>query len=176
MFLAVRARDRASAVQAIQAGIRATTPSTPIADLATLSERFRARAAEPRLLMTVLVFFASLAAALAALGVYGLFSWTVALKRREIAIRLTLGARPSHLGVRVIVQGCTLAVAGLAIGWIIVRFAARGIGRVLFEVSALDVVSTALAAGVLLLAVLIACVPPAIRAMRVDPVEGLRSE
>jgi predicted permease len=176
MFLAVRGRDRASAARAIQAGIRATTPSTPIADLATLSERFRARAAEPRLLMTVLVFFASLAAALAALGVYGLFSWTVALKRREIAIRLTLGARPAHLGVRVIAQGCTLAIAGLAIGWIIVRFAAHGIGRVLYEVSALDVVSTALAAGVLLLAVLIACVPPAIRAMRIDPVEGLRSE
>ena len=176
MFLAVHGRDRASAVQALQSAIRATTPSTPIADIATLSERFRARAAEPRLLMTVLVFFASLAAALAALGVYGLFSWTVALKRRELAIRLTLGAKPSSIGARVIVQGCALAVAGLAAGWIIVRFAAHGIARVLYEVSTLDVVSTALAAGVLLIAVLIACVPPAIRAMRVDPVEGLRAE
>jgi putative ABC transport system permease protein len=176
MFLAVQGRDRASAVQAIQAGIRATTPNTPMADVATLNERFHARASEPRLLMTVLVFFAALAAALAALGVYGLFSWTVALKRREIAIRLTLGARPTRLGVRVIAQGCALAFAGLAIGWVIVRFAAHGIGRVLYEVSALDFVSTAIAAAVLLIAVLIACVPPAIRAMRVDPVEGLRSE
>ena len=61
-------------------------------------ERMQARTAEPRLLMTILVFFGALAALLAALGVYGLFSWTVALRRRELAIRLTLGARPAGVG------------------------------------------------------------------------------
>ena len=61
----------------------------------TWGERFAAKTAEARLLMTILLFFGGLAALLAALGVYGLFSWSVALRTRELAIRLTLGAKPS---------------------------------------------------------------------------------
>ena len=94
LFIAVRATDRAAALAAIREGLRAAAPQVPMAAARTWGERFAARTAEPRLLMSVLLFFGGLAALLAALGVYGLFSWSVALRTRELAIRLTLGARP----------------------------------------------------------------------------------
>jgi putative ABC transport system permease protein len=176
MFLAVLGADLPSSVAAMQEGLRQAAPGIPLGDTATLESRFRALAAEPRLLMTLLVFFACLAAILAALGVYGLFSWSVALKRRELAIRLTLGARPASVGAVVLRQGAILVGVGLVAGWGLVRLAESALSRVLFGVSAGDAASTALAAGLLLAASILACVPPAIRAMRVNPVEGLRIE
>ena len=176
MFLAVLGNDVPSTVSAMQEGLRQAAPGIPLGDTATLESRFRAVSAEPRLLMTLLIFFSCLAAILAALGVYGLFSWSVALKRRELAIRLTLGARPASVGAVVLKQGAILVCIGLVAGWGLVRFAESALSRVLFGVSAGDTASTALAAGLLLAASILACVPPAIRAMRVDPVEGLRTE
>ena len=176
MFLTVLGPDLPSSVAAMQAGLRQAAPGIPLGDIATLESRFRGVAAEPRLLMTLLVFFALLAAFLAALGVYGLFSWSVALKRRELAIRLTLGARPAHVGAVVLRQGAVLICLGLVAGWGLVRLAESALSRVLFGVSAGDAASTALAGALLLIASVLACVPPAIRAMRVDPVEGLRVE
>ena len=67
-----------------------------------VDQRIRGRSGEPRLLMSVLIFFSALAGVLAALGVYGLFSWSVALRRRELAIRLTLGAPPRRIGASVV--------------------------------------------------------------------------
>ena len=126
--------------------------------------------------MTVLIFFAALAALLAALGVYGLFSWSVALRRRELAIRLTLGARPSAVGRLVVRQSAMLVFGGLTVGIILVRIAEGAITRVLYDVSATDARSIVTAGLLLLAAALAASVPPALRAMRVDPVEGLRTE
>jgi putative ABC transport system permease protein len=176
MYLTVLGPDVPSSVAAMQAGLRQAAPGIPLGETTTLEDRFRAVAAEPRLLMTLLVFFAMLAAVLAALGVYGLFSWSVALRRRELAIRLTLGARPASVGAFVLRQGALLICLGLVAGWVLVRFAEQLLVRVLFGVSPSDLSSTALAAGLLLTASVIACVPPAVRAMRVDPVEGLRTE
>ena len=126
--------------------------------------------------MTILLFFGGLAALLAALGVYGLFSWSVALRTRELAIRLTLGARPSTVGALVIGQSAVLVVAGLAVGLVIVRLAESALTRVVYGVTTTDAMALATASALLLVAALIACVPPALRAMRVDPVEGLRAE
>jgi ABC-type antimicrobial peptide transport system permease subunit len=134
------------------------------------------RMAEPRLLMAILLFFGGLAALLAALGVYGLFSWSVALRTRELAIRLTLGAKPAAVGGRVVRQSLVLVTAGLAIGLGIVRLGHSALQRVLFDVSPGDLRSTAAAAALLLIAAAVACVPPTLRAMRVDPVRGLRME
>ena len=142
----------------------------------TWGERFAARSAEPRLLMSVLLFFGGLAAALAALGVYGLFSWAVALRTRELAIRLTLGARPLAVGGLVLRQSAVLVSIGLVAGIALVQLAHAALTRVLYGVSPGDVGSTAAAAALLLGAAIGACLPPAIRAMRVNPVEGLRAE
>jgi ABC-type lipoprotein release transport system permease subunit len=147
-----------------------------MARVQTWDERFGARTAQSRLLMTILVFFGGLAGLLAAIGVYGLFSWSVALRTRELAIRLTLGARPAAVGNIVIRQSAVLVVIGVAAGLILIRLAERALTRVLYEVAPTDGGAAAIASGLLLAAALLACVPPAIRAMRVDPVEGLRAE
>lgn len=110
------------------------------------------------------------------LGVYGLFSWSVALRTRELAIRLTLGAKPVVVGALVIRQSAVLVMTGLVIGMGIIRLAESALSRVLFGVTASDAIALVTAGSFLLLAAMVACVPPALRAMRVDPVEGLRAE
>jgi hypothetical protein len=175
-FLAVRAETTDMAAAAVRNALKAVAPTIPMAPVQTWAERAARRTAEPRLLMTILLFFGALAGLLAALGVYGLFSWSVALRTRELAIRLTLGARPASVGNLVVRQSAMLIGVGLVVGLIIVRIAEGALTRVLYEVTPTDVRSTAIAALVLLAAALAACVPPALRAMRVDPVEGLRAE
>jgi hypothetical protein len=176
VFLAVRAIDPATALTAIRDGIRAVAPHVPMAAARTWGDRFSARTAEPRLLMVLLLFFGGVAAALAALGVYGLFSWAVAQRTRELAIRLTLGARPVRVGGSVLAQSAVLVGAGLAVGLVVVRLSEAALTRVLYEVSPSDRGSMLMAAAVLVTAAIGACVPPALRAMHVNPVDGLRVE
>jgi len=175
-FVTARTVDRASAIAAIRTALQQEAPSIPMGVARTWGERFGEHTAEPRLLMTILLFFGGLAALLAALGVYGLFSWSVALRTRELAIRLTLGAKPAAVGALVIRQSAVLVVAGLAIGMGIIRLAESALSGVLFGVTASDATALVTAGAFLLLAAMVACVPPALRAMRVDPVEGLRAE
>jgi putative ABC transport system permease protein len=175
-FLTVRATDTATAMAAIRNGLKLAAPNVPLAPVQTWGERFARRTAEPRLLMIILVFFGGLAALLAALGVYGLFSWSVALRTRELAIRLTLGAKPAAVGGLVIRQSAVLIAIGLVVGLALIRVGEGVLARVLFGVTATDPLSLLAASGVLVAAALIACIPPALRAMRVDPVVGLRTE
>jgi ABC-type antimicrobial peptide transport system permease subunit len=175
-FLAVKATDRAAAVSAIRTALQQEAPNVPMGIARSWGDRFADRTAEPRLLMSILLFFGALAGLLAALGVYGLFSWSVALRTRELAIRLTLGARPAEVGALVIKHSAMLVAAGLLIGIVIIRSAEGALSRVVFGVTTSDATALISASAVLLLAALVACVPPALRAMRVDPVEGLRSE
>ena len=176
VFLAVRATDSATALSAIREALRSVAPQVPMAAARTWGDRFRSRSAEPRLLMVLLLFFGGVAAALAALGVYGLFSWAVAQRTRELAIRLTLGARPVRVGGAVLAQSALLVGAGLAVGLAVVRLSEAALTRVLYDVSPSDGGSIATAAGVLIASAILACVPPALRAMRVNPVDGLRVE
>jgi predicted permease len=176
MFVAVAATDVPTANAALRAALRQVSPHTPVADARTWAERSRARAGEARLLMTTLSGFGALAGVLAALGVYGLFSWLVALRHRELAIRLTLGARPGSVAASVVRDGLWLVGSGLVLGWLLVRLGEQALSRVLYEVSPGDPTASGTAALILLAATLVACLPPALRAMRVDPIEGLRSE
>ena len=176
VFIAVKATEPTIAQTAIRNALRKVVPNVPMSATQTWGERFAAKTAEARLLMTILLFFGGLAALLAALGVYGLFSWSVALRTRELAIRLTLGARPSSVGALVIGQSAVLVVTGLAVGLVIVRLAESALTRVIYGVSTTDATALFTASALLLAAAIIACVPPALRAMRVDPVEGLRAE
>ena len=176
VFIAVKASDPTIAQTAIRNALRKVVPNVPMSTTQTWGERFAAKTAEARLLMTILLFFGGLAALLAALGVYGLFSWSVALRTRELAIRLTLGAKPSSVGALVIAQSAVLVVTGLAIGLVIVRLAESVLTRVVYGVTTTDAMALATASALLLIAAVFACVPAALRAMRVDPVEGLRAE
>jgi putative ABC transport system permease protein len=176
VFIAVQAGDASMAQTAVRTALRKVVPNVPMSTSQTWGERFAAKTAEARLLMTILLFFGGLAALLAALGVYGLFSWSVALRTRELAIRLTLGARPSSVGALVIGQSAMLVVTGLAIGLVIVRLAESALTRVVYGVTTSDALALVTASGVLLVAAIVACVPAALRAMRVNPVDGLRAE
>jgi putative ABC transport system permease protein len=176
VVLTVRATDRASADSAIQRALHQVAPDVPASPNITWGERIARRTAEPRLLMTTLTFFAVLAAVLAALGVYGLFSWSVALRTHELAIRLTLGARPAAIGGLIIRQGAILVFAGLIAGFVMIRVTQSLLASVLFGVAATDPWSTLTAGAILILAMMIACIPPGLRAMRVDPVVGLRTD
>jgi putative ABC transport system permease protein len=176
VFIAVKATDASIAQTAIRNALGTVVPNVPMGTTQTWGERFAAKTAEARLLMTILVFFGGLAALLAALGVYGLFSWSVALRTRELAIRLTLGATPTSVGALVIGQSAVLVAAGLASGLVIVRLAESALTRVIYGVTTTDAMALVTASTLLMIAAIIACVPPALRAMRVDPVEGLRAE
>jgi predicted permease len=176
MFLTVRATDTGTGVRAIRRALSVATPSTPLGQVQTWGERMAAHTAEQRLLMTLLVVFGAAAGLLAALGVYGLFSWSVALRTRELAIRLTLGEKPLGVGMRVIRQSLVLIAAGLVAGLAIIRLAEDALRRVLFDMSPRDPASLAAACVLLVVVALVACVPPALRALRVDPVDGLRAE
>jgi putative ABC transport system permease protein len=176
MFLVVRATSVGTGVQAIRRALSIVSPNTPLGKVQTWGARMAAFTGEQRLLMTLLVMFGAAAGLLAALGVYGLFSWSVAQRTRELAIRLTLGARPLSVGVRVIRQSVALIAAGLSIGLTIIWLAEGALRRVLFEMSPRDPVSLAAACALLVAVGLIACVPAALRALRVDPVDGLRAD
>ena len=176
MTMAIQARDGATALQAIRTALKSVSPGTPLGTVETWRDHFNTRTAEPRLLMTTLTAFGALAAFLAALGVYGLFSWSVALRQRELAIRLTLGARPMSVAGRVVRQSVVLAVIGLIGGWALVQAAKGSLRTVLFGVTPDDIASTVTAALLLFVAAILASLPAAIRAMRTDPVEGLRAD
>lgn len=176
LFITVNTVDRLTAQSAIRNALRKVTPNVPMSVTQTWGERFAGRTAEARLLMTILVFFGGLAALLAALGVYGLFSWSVATRTRELAIRLTLGATPSSVGALVVGQSAVLVIAGVVGGLVLIRAGESALARVVFGVTTSDATALVTASALLLIAALVACVPPALRAMRVDPVEGLRAE
>jgi putative ABC transport system permease protein len=176
MQVAVRATDPATALAALRAAVHGVAPTIPIGDAKTWGERFAAETGEPRLLMSTLIFFGVLASLLAAIGVYGIFSWSVALRTRELAIRLTLGAQPASVGRLVVGQTAALVAVGLFVGLLFVRIADATLARVLYEVSPHDLESAGAASLVLLVAALVACLAPARRAMRLDPVIGLRAE
>ena len=176
VFLAVRATDLAAAQAAVRGALRQVVPAVPMGPARSWGDRMAATTAEARLLMSVLIGFAALAALLAALGDYGLCSWAVALRTRELAIRLTLGATPRSVGVTVMRQSAWLVGGGLLAGVALVQAANVVLTRVLYGVRPGDPAATAAAAALLLVAALGASLPAARRAMRVDPAVGLRVE
>ena len=139
-----------------------------------MDERFVAATAGPRLLTGVLVTFAVLTAVLAAIGVYGLLAWTVSERRRELAIRLALGAQPGALARLVTAQGLMLALLGVVLGLAGAQFA-RGLLRdVLFETRPTDILALTSCRGFWFWRPPSPSLAPALRATRVSPMEGMK--
>jgi putative ABC transport system permease protein len=176
MTITARGPDEATVIAAMRAGLRALDPSLPLSNVRTMDARLLERAAAPRLLMFVLVAFALLTGALAAIGVYGLLACLVNERRRELAIRLALGAQPGALARLVTAQGLALASAGVVLGLIVAQLTGGLLRAVLFQTRPSDLTAMAAASGLLLAAAAIACLAPARRAARVAPIEGLRVE
>ncbi len=161
---------------AIRDAVRAADPALPLFDVRPMESMLAASLAPRAFAMRLLTFFALAALLLAALGLYGVISYAVTQRRREIGIRLALGARESTVMKLVVGQGMRLAAIGVAIGVGAAFFAGGLIESQLFQVRAFDPLTVAVTAAVLLAAALLASYLPARRAMRVDPVETLRDE
>ena len=173
----VRTEHGAGAVaSAVKAAVAQVDPDLPIGDVKTMEQIIEESTGEPRFRSFLIASFAVLALLLAAVGVYGLISFTVTQRVPEIGVRLALGASPRQVFTQVIGQGLRLAAIGVVLGLVAAAAATTLVRGLLFNTSATDpVVYGALA--VLLLAVAgFACYVPARRAMRVDPMTALRSE
>jgi ABC-type antimicrobial peptide transport system permease subunit len=161
----------------IRQALRAADPAAaPDVMPTTLEEQLYASTAQPRHWATILIVFAVAALAMAAVGVFGLLSYAVELRRREIGVRMALGAQSSRVVSSIIAGGMRCAAIGAALGIGITLVASRWMRTLLFEVSAVDP-PTLLAATAGLLAVAVAaCWIPARRAARIDPTEAMRGE
>jgi putative ABC transport system permease protein len=175
--LVVRAEgDPLALAGPVRAAVRAIDPAQPVEDVRTMEEIVDA-AVETRRLTTAL--FASLAAvalALAGLGVYGLMAYAVASRRREIGLRMALGAAGAHIMARVLVRGLALAATGAVAGLLIALALARRLRSMLYNVGTTDPTSFACATVALMLLAVAGCYLPARRASRVDPIAALREE
>jgi putative ABC transport system permease protein len=176
MMLAAKGTDLGTVAAGMRTALRAMDPSIALSNVRTMEDRVRARTAAPRLLMYVLLGFAAVTATLAAIGVYGLLACVVNDRRRELAIRLALGAQPSALARLVTLQGLALTLSGVAIGLGVAQLARGLLRAVLFQTRTTDTVAILVTATLLLLAAALACLAPARRAAGVAPVEGLRGE
>jgi ABC-type antimicrobial peptide transport system permease subunit len=129
---------------------------------------------QARVVVVLLTVFGLLALGLASIGLYGILAYSVARRRREIGVRLALGASRASVLRLIIGEGMTLVLAGLAIGFVTALAAGRLMSRMLYGVSASDPLSLAAAVAVLSAVALLACYLPARWATRVDPLTALR--
>jgi putative ABC transport system permease protein len=160
--------------QNIQRAVREQDPSLPIVKLRTMDQVFADAAARPRFLAELLGIFAALALVLAAIGTYGILSYSVTERTKEIGIHMALGAtRGSVLGM-VLGQGMRLTIAGLVAGLIASFGLTRLLQAQLFNVKPTDPATLTAVAGFIAVIAFVACYIPAFRATRVDPMVTLR--
>ena len=167
---------RAALEKSIREIVSTVDPTQPVFDVRTMLERVGETWAGPRLLTFLLTIFAGLALLLATIGLYGVISYSVLRRRREIGVRLAVGAQRSDIGRLIVGQGARLLALGLMIGLAATLFSARLLRSVLFEVNATDPVIYLGVSFLLAAAALLACWLPARRAARVDPMITLRAE
>jgi putative ABC transport system permease protein len=160
----------------LRAALAELDPDIPLTNLQTMEEALGAWAAERRLTMLVVAGFALLALALGAVGVYGVMAHLVTQRTREIGIRIALGAVPREILRLVLSQGVGLAVVGIAVGLLGALAASRLLTRLLFETEPTDLATFAGTAAALAVVAVAASLVPAVRAVRTDPVDALRSE
>jgi putative ABC transport system permease protein len=156
--------------------ITSIDPQLPPGDLSSMQNVINRSVAEPRFRSLMLGAFALMALILAAVGLYGLISYSVTQRTREIGIRVALGAEPREVLALMLREGLVLSIAGIAVGLVVALIAARALSRFLFGVGAGDPMTFALVSITLLLVAIVASYLPARRALGVNPVIALRAE
>ena len=160
----------------IRRAVREVDPEQPISRLREASELLSEAVARQRFSMLLLVLFSGLALTLAAIGVYGVMAYTVSQRTRELGIRLALGAATGSVRVLVLRQGLGIALLGVGLGLGGALALGRLLTSLLYQVSPADPRVLAAAALTLSGVSALACLVPAIRATRVNPIDALRSE
>jgi predicted permease len=168
--------DPASIAPSARRIIASVDPDQPVSDLRTMDEIVDLNVADRQQQMTLLGAFAALALVLASIGLYGVLSYAVTQRSREIGLRMALGASASSVIRMIVARGLALTGIGLAIGLVTAWLATRAMKNLLYGVAATDPVTFASVAALLSFIALIACWAPARRASRVDPIVVLREE
>lgn len=156
--------------------IRAADPGLPVFDVQSLRALFDSRIWDQRFFGGMFSIFAAIALVLAAIGVYGVLSFLVGQRRREIGVRVALGARRNQVLSLVVGQGAKLALLGVAIGVPLAILLSMALSKILYGVEPYDPVSILSVASLLAGVAIFASYLPATRATQVNPVEALRSE
>lgn len=160
----------------LRRAISAARPDFFVSNIRTQNELIDSHTVRERVLAMLAVFFGAIALLLAGVGFYGLLDYTVLQRRREIGIRMALGALPGGIAIRISGQAFTQTVLGMLVGFVFGLASARHIQSLLFEVKATDVWTLAVPGATILLVALIAAAPAMLRATRVDPAVTLRLE
>ena len=168
--------DAEGAARDLRTAVREADNGLAVEAVMTLEERLLTTSlARPRLYAGLLGSFAAIGLLLTGVGLFAALSHTVAQRTRELGLRAALGATRGHLVRLVVVQGFTITVLGLAAGLALGVLAARLAAALLYGVSSGDITSYAIVAAVILSVAFLACLVPAYRAARLDPIRALRS-
>jgi predicted permease len=177
LVLAVRTQgDAAGMADTAKALVREVNPNVPIQRINTMDDVIARSIVEPRVYSFLLGLFAALAVGLAAVGLYGLVSYSVSQRRHELSIRVALGAARGEITRLVLKQGLRLAIAGTVVGVAVAIAATRALVGLIPSVEPNDPATLATVAIALLIVALAATYLPARRAARVDPMQALRAD
>ena len=175
--LAIRTSgDTTSLVAAVRQIVHEVDPDQPVSNVATMADVLGVEAAQRRMGMIMLVAFAGLALLLASLGIYGVLAYFVTQHTNEIGVRMAVGASPLNILALVLRKGMGLTLLGVGIGLAASFVLTRLMSSLLFGVKASDPITFVSVPLVLAVVALIACLIPARRAMKVDPMIALRYE
>ena len=175
--LVVRAKgDPEELTASLREAVLAVDPDQPVYRIETLETLMAKTVAQPRFNARLLGFFAAVAVLLAAVGVFGVISYTVSQRTRELGIRMALGADSSSVLAMVFRRGSLLVALGVIVGGAGAYAISRLVEDLWFGISAADPLVFATVPAILVVVALLACYLPARRATRVDPVIALRSD
>ena len=165
----------ASAARAVRSVARELAPEAAV-EIVPLSQRVSEAVDQPRFAMAVLLAFAIVALALASIGLYGVLSYGVSQRRRELGVRAALGAARRDLVALVVREGMATMAIGLAVGLSAAAALTRFMRGALFGIAPLDLASFAAAPAILAIVAVAACLVPARRAAAIDPAAALRTD
>jgi len=168
--------DPYGVLSAVREKVRQVDPELPLATVRTMQEWISTSAAQPSLNSNLLEIFSSVALLIAAVGIYGVLSYSVNRRTREIGVRMAMGAQRKDVLLLIAREGLTVALAGIAAGLVAALAVSRVMTSLLYGVQAYDFATYAVVAGLLLMVAVIACYVPALRATRIDPIVALRYE
>ena len=170
------AGDPATMTKTIAAAVHAVDPNAALSDVETLDQIKREDLSGDRFSLLLYVFFAAIALALAAIGIYGVMAFAVGQRLHEIGVRMALGATRERVVRMILREGFVLACSGLLLGLVGAYFVGRAMRSTLYGVGTVDVSAFCAVGAILLLSALVACYFPARRAAAVEPMRALRTE
>ena len=168
--------DPIALAPAVRRIVNRADPSQPVSDVRTLADVVETETGDRRTQLRVLALFAIVAVLLAAVGIHGLLAYVVSSRTREIGVRVALGASPGAVMRLVLARGVMLSAVGVALGTAVATAAGRGLQALLAGVSPADPASLAAAAALSLLMALAGSAWPALRAVRINPVDAIRTD